>query len=412
MNNIEFNSHKQHRGFTVLEMMIVAVVIVILAMMLVPVLKASKERVKAVQCMSNLHGLYVMWTLKRADDSKILVSTDTTYGVNTIRMRDSEWPVGYLSLAKSVGADTNLFVCPSDPKPFRSPVLFITQHTGGAYAGARVGSFALEEPCIEYPWNKTIKDVPNPRQIVRKSAGIGRYNTWDILINSNNTATLTLVSGGYYDNNGLAALWDVTRTNRVAPSVGTDHLYTGSVETNYFAKDNNQYIVPTMASSYGYNYVDVNTYTNGCSPSRESPIRVLGWPDDAKRTVLLMDYPVSHVRCALCYAYQDIYPLGMCSYCGTNSAVSPKNPPGPADNWDADAMGPLIGRHRGKCNVVFQDGSAGTYKPAEIDPRVYMWQFKGIAGTNTAIINRFWRSTHREGHDVNHKLISPSGQLY
>jgi prepilin-type processing-associated H-X9-DG protein len=62
-------------------------------------------------------------------------------------------------------------------------------------------------------------------------------------------------------------------------------------------------------------------------------------------------------------------------------------------------MGPAIGRHKGRCNVIFQDGSASTYKPAEIDPRANMWQYKTyIVGTTTnRIQNRLWRSVHGEG---------------
>jgi prepilin-type N-terminal cleavage/methylation domain-containing protein/prepilin-type processing-associated H-X9-DG protein len=400
-----FNTTKGVRGFTILEMMIVAVVIVILAMVLVPVLKGAKDRAKQVQCMSNLHGLYVLWSQKRGEDSYIM-----SPGAAGTRLRDTEWPAGYLGFLQSLGGDTNIFVCPADPKPFRSPVVLVTQHTGGAGTGARIQSQALEEPCVEYPWDKTIKDVPNPRRIVRKAGGAWSWNTWDILINSNNTATLTLVSGGFANNDGMAALWDQTRTNRIA-SVNPGTMETkyngsnayGTGETNWFGLNGAQYIVPTMAVSYGINYVDLTTYTNSCSSLYEGYVRANGWPDDATRTILFVDYPISHVHCATCYGYYKWANVpavdSICCYCGTNNITPKTTKPGPADNWDADAMGPLIGRHKGRCNVVFQDGSASTYKPADIDPRANMWQIKfNIVGTTTnRVTNRLWRSILGEG---------------
>jgi prepilin-type processing-associated H-X9-DG protein len=50
-------------------------------------------------------------------------------------------------------------------------------------------------------------------------------------------------------------------------------------------------------------------------------------------------------------------------------------------------MGPLIGRHNGFCNVLFQDGSMAAFRPSEIDPRTKTWQING------SITNRLWRTT-------------------
>jgi prepilin-type processing-associated H-X9-DG protein len=383
---MKYTTSHRHNGFTILEMMIVAVVIFILALALVPVLTSAKDRAKAVQCTSNLHGLYVMWQSKRGEDSYIPMPTDPR-----TRLHDAEWPAGYLGWAKANGAETNLFVCPADPNPYQSPVVVMGQYSS---ANQIVGMFGIEEPVLQFTY-----PVPNPREFDRKGGGAWDWGRLRILQNTNQTATITVVSGGY--NTSYIKFFDETRTNQLLTSSDT----TVTV-TNKYANNNATLTVPTMASSYGYNYVDVMTYTNQCSPNYESYVQVLGWPDDATRTVLLMDYPVSHVRCALCYGYYGWATISSpctspCCYCGTNAVwpYAKTTTPGPADNWDANAMGPAIGRHKGRCNVIFQDGSASTYKPAEIDPRANMWQYKTyIVGTTTnRIQNRLWRSVHGEG---------------
>jgi prepilin-type N-terminal cleavage/methylation domain-containing protein len=51
--------HRAERGFTLLEVLIVVVVIAILATLLMPVLSKMRARAQRVQCMGNLRSLYV-----------------------------------------------------------------------------------------------------------------------------------------------------------------------------------------------------------------------------------------------------------------------------------------------------------------------------------------------------------------
>jgi prepilin-type N-terminal cleavage/methylation domain-containing protein len=51
--------HRAERGFTLLEVFIVIVIIAILATLLIPVLSKMRARAQRVQCMGNLRSLYV-----------------------------------------------------------------------------------------------------------------------------------------------------------------------------------------------------------------------------------------------------------------------------------------------------------------------------------------------------------------
>lgn len=334
-------------GFTLVELLVVIVIIAILMGMLLPVFGKFRERAQAVQCSANLHALYIAWVEQRLDKLKL----------QTI-VWDAAWPANFRGYVG--GRKGDIFVCPSDREPFQAPMA-----TFGQADNVR---FGIEENIYDYPY-----PVPNPRTLTIKNTYGDQWSQAQIQItqNTNQTAEIRVLSHQMPWFTEFR-IFDETGTINL---MGTNaNFYTGSSRT-----------VETMACSYGFNYANLNSGTN-MSNGNYWWNYSLGVPDSGLRVILLMDYPVTHVRTAWCYAFA---PHETTLYCGMQKPVGQR---GYADNWDL--MGPKIGRHLGKANVVFMDGSMGSYKPSEIDPRYRLWEIR--SNMTVFVTNRLWRSVERE----------------
>ncbi|MCC7519926.1 MAG: prepilin-type N-terminal cleavage/methylation domain-containing protein [Verrucomicrobiae bacterium] len=65
---------KMSQGFTLIELLIVVAVISLLAALLLPSLKSARERARMVQCMANMHQIYVLSETFRVDTGFMLPS--------------------------------------------------------------------------------------------------------------------------------------------------------------------------------------------------------------------------------------------------------------------------------------------------------------------------------------------------
>lgn len=354
-------------AFSLLELLIVVVVITILAAILIPTLKYAKERVKAVKCATQMHALYSAWDARFSDNKTILGNS----GTNTVTSIAVEhgWPMAYIPYLPQ--QNTNLLVCPADNNPASA--------IAGGWTKSNItnllmnGVYAFEEAMPFPPYPR-----PNP-YTTRLSDHNSGWQDVQVEHFTNKTVKLTVTAIGNYG-------WAVSPAKYLA----TDATLTNLLQV--FHNSGDTVTLPTIAVSYGYNAVNryglTNTTCNGtwsqCGTGGKIGIR----RDEEKkmRAVLLVDYPLPYVNCSLCYAMKKGFVGG--TYDVVDCGPGGTQPPGPCDNWDV--MGPLIGRHNGFCNVLFQDGGMAAYRPSEIDPRTNMWQV--MQTPNGPITNRLWRT--------------------
>ena len=64
-----FGGHRQ-RAFTLIELLVVIAIIAILAALLFPALKSSRDKARGISCMNNLRQLGMGWTIYADDNNK------------------------------------------------------------------------------------------------------------------------------------------------------------------------------------------------------------------------------------------------------------------------------------------------------------------------------------------------------
>jgi len=136
---------RTERGFTILEVFVVAVIIAILAALLLPVFSKMRARAQRVQCMANLRNLYV------ATESYV-----QQYGSwPQISMEDSDsaeqdYANAWIAALAPFGPTQKTWICPTIQELLRNPDLSKPENV-------RVDYFATtfdDKPTTPHQWPK------------------------------------------------------------------------------------------------------------------------------------------------------------------------------------------------------------------------------------------------------------------
>ncbi|HTI70157.1 MAG TPA: type II secretion system protein [Candidatus Limnocylindria bacterium] len=117
MKTLTSPKNNNHRGFTLVEMLVVIGIIAILAAMLLPGLTRAKARAVETSCVNNLHQIGVALTLYADDNSGRLPRAAE---LPSDSINSNRWPALTVALASQMGySSTNqpgnsVFKCPSD----------------------------------------------------------------------------------------------------------------------------------------------------------------------------------------------------------------------------------------------------------------------------------------------------------
>lgn len=121
------NDSHQVRGFTLIEVLVVASIIALLIAILMPALTAARNQAQAAVCSSNMKQGLQGVLLKKAETQMRKEQWSTNYG----------WAVE--SLRENKG-QTKLFTCPSDPQPRPVPAVRVQQFdSDDVYHGTTTG---------------------------------------------------------------------------------------------------------------------------------------------------------------------------------------------------------------------------------------------------------------------------------
>src|SRR6266404_429343 len=103
-----------NRGFTLIELLVVIAIIAILAAMLLPSLAKAKEKAKRVQCLNNVHQIYIALHMYAGDSREKLPNLDLPGMANWAW--DIPWHAGEALLAS--GLKKKSLFCPGTEPRF------------------------------------------------------------------------------------------------------------------------------------------------------------------------------------------------------------------------------------------------------------------------------------------------------
>jgi prepilin-type N-terminal cleavage/methylation domain-containing protein len=111
-NDDFFARRKNHRAFTLIEVLVVIAIIAILAALLLPVLSAAKQRAWTTQCQSNLHQIGLGMKMYADENNEMYPESG-----GTIRWDQKDSTTGNYSWLRQIYSfvqNTNAYHCPAD----------------------------------------------------------------------------------------------------------------------------------------------------------------------------------------------------------------------------------------------------------------------------------------------------------
>ncbi len=143
--------HPSKSGFTIIELLVVAGLLVVLAAMLLPALASTKERAPKTQCVNNLRQLTLSWLLYAADNTGKLAAngSEGLVASNGSLPKGASWADGILGWSTNLTDNTN--------------TIYLTGGLLGRYNGGNIGIYKC--PADRYPCLMFGSQVPRVRSI-------------------------------------------------------------------------------------------------------------------------------------------------------------------------------------------------------------------------------------------------------
>ena len=111
-----YDSKARDRGFTLLELMTVIVIIAILAVMLFPILNLVKARVAKIKCMGNLRNLHVA-----ANSYMMQYNHWPQISTSLVRKQPELYAKGWIDSLEPFGTTRKAWICPTTQELMGSP---------------------------------------------------------------------------------------------------------------------------------------------------------------------------------------------------------------------------------------------------------------------------------------------------
>lgn len=146
-------------GFTLIEVLVVVAIIALLAAILLPALRESRNQVQAAVCGSNLKQAVAGTLIYRLEQGMRRERVSTNFG----------WAVPSYRVNKECG---EIFTCPADPRPRPTPALQAEIYEGGfsIYRGSAFSDGVFNRVFEEAgEWNLDIQDTVDQRGFGRDS---------------------------------------------------------------------------------------------------------------------------------------------------------------------------------------------------------------------------------------------------
>ncbi|HEY3416881.1 MAG TPA: type II secretion system protein, partial [Armatimonadota bacterium] len=163
--------HRSHRGFTLLELLVVVAIIAMLAGLLVPVLSQAKEKGRQTTCLNNQHQLYLAISIWTQDHDERYPSTGTVW-------QDIEYPYQILRCPTQEAAFTKKNANPQDPS--------VNDYAYSSFVADK-SLAAVKNPVDEV----LTADASSPRAVEEGSPGIQNGIDKDVLVAPTNPNIFT-----------------------------------------------------------------------------------------------------------------------------------------------------------------------------------------------------------------------------
>ncbi len=173
---------RKGRSFTLVELLVVIAIIAILASLLMPALKNAKASAKSVQCMNNLHQLYISFATY-ANDNHGAVPPTCVYGSTNGTWAEYWKFLGNAYLGASQATYQTSPGYPAQANGPRYPILQCPAETGAPLTG---GAYTTSTKMYDSPWlpsSYAMNNVMNYNSVAINSpseARFGECTGWDV----------------------------------------------------------------------------------------------------------------------------------------------------------------------------------------------------------------------------------------